>query len=651
MKRMPRNWIWGLAVASAVTLSLAACSGANGPSRAVKGGTVTFAEPAGAVPNYIFPMQPGAYLTDANRGQFSSLMYLPLYWLGAQGHPVVNSALSVAQPPVFSANNTRVTVTLKHWSWSNGQPITARDVIFWMNLVSAASDPNAPAIGSSTAPGPGWGDAVSGGFPENVVSYTQTGTYTLVLHLNRSYNPTWYLDNELTQIYPLPTKAWDQLSSGGAVGSYDASAQPRVELSGSAGAGCPSCYVPANPGTATTGALGVAQFLNSQSQNISTYVSNPLWRVVDGPFRLQQFTPSGFVKMVPNPAYSGSPKPSIAAFEEVPFTTDTAEFNALKAGSLTIGYLPPQDLAQRATLARQQGYRYSPWYVFGINVMAYNFTDPSAGPIFSQLYFRQAFQALINQAQYIKAFENGVGTVENGPVPTYPSHDPYVSPLEAGAQVYPYSPATAVRLLQANGWAVNPGGVSVCRRPGSGAGQCGPGVKAGQPATFGLLYASGSPALTNVMEAMQSTMKAAAGITLNLSQASVSQTIATAFNGCTPATPCSGWQIVDWYPTDGWTWLGGLPTGGVMFSIGGANAGDYSSPTNLANIAATHVAPNQPAEIQAMFKYEDYVLRQAAFAMLPNLPYQLTVYKSNLRGLVPQGVFTEIYPQYYSLSS
>lgn len=371
---------------------------------------------------------------------------------------------------------------------------------------------------------------------------------------------------------------------------------------------------------------------------------------MDGPFRLQQFTPSGFVKMVPNPGYSGSPKPSIAAFEEVPFTTDTAEFNALKSGSLTIGYLPPQDLAQRATLARQQGYLYSPWYVFGINVMAYNFTDPSAGPVFSQLYFRQAFQALINQAQYIKAFENGVGTVENGPVPTYPSHDPNVSPLEAGPQVYPYSPATAVRLLKANGWAVNPGGISVCHRPGSGAGQCGAGVTAGQPATFSLLYASGSPALTNVMEAMQSTMKAAAGITLNLSQASVSQTIATAFNGCTPATPCNGWQIVDWYPTDGWTWLGGLPTGGVMFSIGGANAGDYSSSTNLANIAATHVAPNQAAEIRAMFKYEDYVLRQAVFAMLPNLPYQLTVYKSSLRGLVPQGVFTEIYPQYYSLS-
>jgi hypothetical protein len=35
---------------------------------------------------------------------------------------------------------------------------------------------------------------------------------------------------------------------------------------------------------------------------------------------------------------------------------------------------------------------------------------------------------------------------------------------------------------------------------------------------------------------------------------------------------------------------------------------------------------------------------------LPNPPFQLTLYKSNLKGLVPQGIYTEIYPQDYSLS-
>jgi hypothetical protein len=35
---------------------------------------------------------------------------------------------------------------------------------------------------------------------------------------------------------------------------------------------------------------------------------------------------------------------------------------------------------------------------------------------------------------------------------------------------------------------------------------------------------------------------------------------------------------------------------------------------------------------------------------MPTIPYQLTMYKSNLKGLVPQGVYDEIYPSEYSFS-
>ena len=413
---------------------------------------------------------------------------------------------------------------------------------------------------------------------------------------------------------------------------------------------CSGCYVPVNPGTATSGALGVAQFLNTQSQDVSTYASNPLWQVVDGPFRLSEFTPTGFVKMVPNRGYSGSPKPTISAFEEIPFTTDTAEFNALRSGSLTIGYIPPQDLAQRAALQEQQGYSYSPWYVFGVNIAPYNFTNQTVGPIFRQLYFRQAFQSLVNQPQYIKIFGAGVGTVDNGPVPTYPPHNPDASPLEANGQLYPYRPATAVKLLKDNGWTVNPGGISVCARAGSAAGDCGAGIKAGQPATFSLLYDSGSTQLTNEMEALQSTLKAAAGVNLTLSQAPFAQVLGVSFTGCTLAAPCNSWDIVDWGTSDTWTYTGALPTGGVFFSPGGVNAGDYADPANLANIAATHTAANQTAEVHALFKYQDYVAQQLPMLLLPNGPFQLTMYKSNLKGLVPQGIFSELYPQYYSFT-
>ncbi len=635
-----------LALTVGAGLLLAACSSST-PTSSAASSTVTFAEAAGGAPNYILPLASGSYFTTSNLSQFSIVMYLPLYWFGNNGEPTVNYSLSVAKPPVFSNNNTVVTIDLKHWIWSNGRPITARDVIFWMNLLSAVTDPLAPTVGSSTAPGPGWGAEVPGGFPQNVVSYSQTGQYSVTLHLNGSYNPTWFTYNELSQISPLPQASWDRLSSGGAVGNYDTSAQARVLAPASAGLPSNS-YLPANPGTATSGALAVAQFLNQQSQDLGTYSSNPLWQVVDGPFRLSQFTTSGFVKMVPNSSYSGTPKPKIKAFEELPFTSDSAEFNALHTQSLTIGYIPVQDLSQASSLEKSGGYKLSPWYLFSFNFARYNFTNPTAGPIFQQLYFRQAFQSLVNQLQYIKDFGHGVGAVTNGPVPSYPPGNPDQSPLEAKGEVYPYSPSRAVSLLRSNGWTVTPGGTSVCSKPGSAAGDCGAGIAKGQTLTFNFLYASGITELANEMEALQSTVKSVAGITLNLSSVPFSDVVSTIHNSCSFSHRCNNWEMA----ATGGGWVYGpdyFPTGGEIFAPGaGSNAGYYSSTINDQNMSRTHTAPTASAETQALYTYEDYLATQLPDVWLPTNPTELTVYKSYLRGLVPQGVFAEVYPQDYS---
>ncbi len=650
MKSMSTDSYWRTAVvAMAAALFVAGCSSASSTSTSPKplsGGTVRWAE-IESPPNYILPLESVQYYTVNDSTWFSHLMYPPIYTFGVAGKSVLNSNLSIAQPPKFSNHNTVVTITLKHWLWSNGQPLTARDVIFWMNLASAASDPLAPAIGNSSTPGPGWGGAVPGAFPYNIVSYQQTGTYTVVFHLNASYNPTWYLDNELSQIYPMPQAAWDKMSASGPLGNYDSAAQRRQVAPASAGLGSDN-YIPVTPGTATSGALGVAQFLNTQSLDISTYGSNPLWSVVDGPFRLAQFTTSGYVKMVPNRRYSGSPRPAISAFEELPFTTDTAEFNALRSGSLTIGYLPPEDVTQRTALEKL-GYSFDPWNVSGIDVALYNFTNQTVGPIFDQLYFRQAFQSLINQPEYIKAFNGGIGTIDNGPIPPYPPHNPYVSSLEAHGTAYPFDAKKATTLLSEHGWAVHPGGITACADPGSGSNQCGAGIKSGQPATFTVLYANGITPLSNELQAMQSTMKSAAGITLALKSAPIADIFAQAFVNCTPTTPCNGWDIVDWGSPDTWFYTGALPTGGVYFSLGGANGGDYSSPVNTANIAATHIAATSAAEVAAIDKYENYVVRQLPMIELPNGPFRLMMYKSNLNGYVPQDPLTQLFPQDYSL--
>ncbi len=638
-----------LGLVALVALVASGCASGSPPTARGSGGVVTFAEQPSAPPNYIFPLESGAYFTFAN-GQFSPLLYLPLYSFGEAGKPVFNQALSVAEPPTFSDGNKLVTVTLKHWLWSNGSPITARDVIFWMNLLSAATDPGAPAVGSNNAPGPGWGASVPGGFPENVVSYRQTGTYTVEFRLNAAYNPTWFLYNELSQVYPIPTASWDRLSSTSSIGAYDASAEARVPLAGTN----PAQFVPQNPGTGSSGALGVAQFLNSQSQATNTYESNPLWRVVDGPFKLSQFTTSGFVKLVPNPDYSGSPKPSIAAFEELPYTSAAAEFDAVHSGSVTIGYIPTQDLgSQLRSLEKTEGYAYSPWYTSAFNALDFNFTNPTVGPIFKQLYFRQAFQSLINQPEYIKDFNAGVGTITNGPVPGYPADNSDESPLEAKGLVYPFSASRAAALLRANGWSVELGGTSYCAKPGSGDGQCGAGIRAHASLTVQLLYPSGSPSLDNEMAVLKSTMQKDAGIDIQLREEPVNQVTGVVSAGCTYTSPCADWQVATEANT-GVSWVYDpdyLPTGGELFLPGSnSNQGDYSSTTANTLIAATHTAPTARAETQALFSYEDYLARSLPVAWLPTSPYQLTVYKSGLHGVVPQGIFAEVTPQYYRFS-
>jgi peptide/nickel transport system substrate-binding protein len=130
-----------LASVAAATLVLVAgaCSSStsSGPSAGapVKGGTAVFAELPFTNPNYIFPFTSSAYISNANIFDLQWLLYRPLYWFGNGTQPTVNNSLSLANPPVFSG--TKVTITLKHYMWSNGTPVTAQDVKFWLNMMLA----------------------------------------------------------------------------------------------------------------------------------------------------------------------------------------------------------------------------------------------------------------------------------------------------------------------------------------------------------------------------------------------------------------------------------------------------------------------------------------------------------------------------------
>ena len=233
----------------------------------MKGGTAVIAEPPAQAPSYIFPFMAPAVSTNQNLFDFTYLMYRPLYWFGQGSQPVVNPSLSLASVPTFNGRN--VTITLKHYRWSNGSAVTAQDVLFWINMMRAVPQD--------------WFGSVPGGFPTNVSDVKAVSPTEVTMTMNKSFSPTWFLYNNLSQITPMPA-AWDRTASG-----------------------------PSNCDTTLSDCAAVYSYLAGQAKDLSTYATSPIWGIVDGPWRLSAFNADGHVTLVPNKSYSGPVKPKLAA--------------------------------------------------------------------------------------------------------------------------------------------------------------------------------------------------------------------------------------------------------------------------------------------------------------------------------------------------
>src|ERR1700691_959196 len=272
----------GLIVAAPTT------SGAATPT------TATWAELPQATPNFILPFYRAQLCSVNNIEQFQFLMYRPLYWFGVGTSPGVNTSLSLGQTPTFSGNT--VTINMKDYKWANGETVTAQDVLFFMNIYHAE-----PA---------NFCGYVKGDFPDNVTNVTASGQ-TVTFTFNKAYNHFWILYNELGQITPLPI-AWDITAAGGAAGSGGCSSAAY----GTADAACAKVY------TFLANSAGFnANNPSAANNSLSTYATNPLWQVVDGPWKLKSFNPDGENTMVPNPTYSGPIKATASSFTELPYTS------------------------------------------------------------------------------------------------------------------------------------------------------------------------------------------------------------------------------------------------------------------------------------------------------------------------------------------
>jgi len=563
-------------------------------SKHVAGGTVTFGMAAGATPTYIFPITPGANSSVYTASYFQDLMWRPLWWTPV-GHSLnINYPLSLAGKPVFSNDNKTAVINLKtNYKWSNGAPVDAQDLVFMIDLVKAA-------VKVSPA---NYGNYSPGYFPDNVASATATSKYQLTIQFTKTYNPGYLFYDQLLLLQPLPSTSWDIDAVGGKPVSYSTLA----------------------------GAEKIYKFLNAQSLKLATYATNPLWQVVDGPYKLTAFNPSTDANtMVPNSAYSGQHS-IIAKFQEVAFTSDAAEYTALRSGQLTVGLVPSTDYPQIPTLDKQ-GFNTFGFPDFGWDYLLFNFKDKTNNwdKIIGQLYVRQALAHLVDDAGYETGVFHGYAAIGDGPVPSVPQ-SPF-TPSNAVKPVYPFSVSAAKSILATHGWK-EVGGTQTCETAGTGAADCGAGIPKGATLAFTLVYNNGSPAITAEDTTFASDAKSA-GVPVTLVGKSFNFILSNYYDLAAPAN-INKWAAEDFggFSTDLY------PTTNTIFNTNGSfNIGDYSNPTADSLINTSVYGPNASA-----------VKNEAAF-IAENLPAlfqpdsdHVYAWKTDLSG--PQSSFWEL-PQF-----
>ncbi len=574
-----------------LSLVLAACGGAapTAPSsgaKAITGGTASYAMPNGDDFSWMFPLENQANFEPYDMW-VENEMWRPLYYPGGPGRTGIDYGISLAGTPVYNSSGTAVTVTMRRgYRWSDGTPVTVSDVRFFFQLEAAGVK-----LGK-------YAPYVPGEMPNDISSVTYSGSYTFTIHMKRPYNPVWFTGNQLTWIYALPAQAWDRT--------------------------CATCKA-GNAAATPSGAEAVYNFLYGQSSKLSTYATNPIWKVVDGPWVIKSYNPTTYHTVLSaNPAYSGPGKPHLRSLGIYSFSSNTAELDALRSGIITYGWLPLSAFASRRTY-ESMGYTFKPWYAFYNDATEFGYTSKQWGPLVRQLYIRQALQHLVDQPLYMKTALHGFAVPDYGLAPDVSS--PYTAPA-LRHDPYPYSVSAARALLAAHGWVKGPSGVDVCQRPGTAVNECGAGIAGGRALSILYVYETGSPSWLAIVEAFTTAAKSAGfGITLD------GQTTSTMYSDIAtcPPGPCN-YGMAGWYP---FFWDYGqnavVPSGGQQLGKGNYWGGGYDSTTANNLIFDSHTRLG----FAPLYADEKYISQQVALLWFPLPAQALLLVKNNLAGWNP----------------
>lgn len=388
-----RTWMVGLAFAGA--LGLSACGTSAKTASSDTPHSVTVALQANTSPNWFFPLGSTTTFTTTNY-EVNSLAYLPL--LSLKSNLAINWKESLASSVTWNSKDTEFTIHLNPKArWSNGRPVTSRDVVLAWQLIH---------WGSEDLTNLAWqyGGAGSGGVPTDWKSVAPQGSREVLVSLTHPVNPYWFERNGLGQLIPVPAFVWDRY--------------------------------PHNPQKEFRFIAGVA-----------VKPESPLYHIVDGPYRFSSYSPNRDWVYTANRAFWGTR----AQIPRVVFEYETStisEFTALKEGTVDVGYVPLSLWGDRRQLNQDVTWHNYGW---GASFIQVNFR-PSApdGAAMDHLYVRQALEYGINQAAVVDQIYHGMGITLDGPIPSQPK-TPYFDPA-LGHLTYPFSINRGKELLQAHGW-------------------------------------------------------------------------------------------------------------------------------------------------------------------------------------------------------
>ncbi len=581
------------AVAVVGALSLSACGSSDGGSGGSSGSGTDTVTMAFRTPNWILPISAPGF-TQGENAIFGSALYRPLYNydLTSNAEYAIFDQKSLGNTPTFSDDGLTVTIALKDATWSDGEPITTRDIEFWWNLINANKDK--------------WASYREGSFPDNVTAFTVIDEKTFSLTTTEAYSPSWFVGNQLNKVSVMPQHVWDRTSADGDVGDHDRD---------------------------PAGAVEVFDFLTEQSKDLSTYATNELWQVVSGPWKIGSYVPNGQVELVPNESYWGEDKPALKKVVLRPFTGDDAQFNVLRAGEIDYGYIPAANVSQ-VDYMEGKDYTVAPWYGWAITYMPFNFANPETGPIFAQKYIRQAMQMLVDQETISDKVWGGMAAPTCGPVPMSTED---LGTLEGCA--YEFDPAGAQKLLEDHGWSIVPDGASVCENPGTGEGQCGEGIEKGATLEFKLISQSGFSATTKMMSEIKSEMSKV-GIVLDIQEVPDSVSVS---QKCEEGQDCT-WDL-SFFGSQGSWYYPVYASGERLFATDApVNLGLYSSSEADNLIEASQFSTDD----DAIADYNTFLAEDLPVLWMPNPVYQISAYKSGLQGIEPQDPMNLMYPEDWS---